>query len=109
MMGGGGQPKSAQIKFSHLTSLSTSSRLNDSQVKGGVTLQIAPIKFWRGEATMLSQICSQKKIGFSRGVARLYAPMTVWPGGGLFGHVKSEVGKIGFSRGVALPYAPMTV
>ena len=44
---GGGQPKSTQIKFSHLTCLSTSSRLNDSQVKG-VTLQIAPIKFWGG-------------------------------------------------------------
>ena len=54
MMGeGGSTPKSAQIKFSHLTSLSTSSRLNDSQVKcslykGGVTLQIAPIKYWGG-------------------------------------------------------------
>ena len=51
LWGGVGQPKSAQIKFSHLTSLSTSSRLNDSQVKcslykGGATLQIAPIKYW---------------------------------------------------------------
>ena len=64
--GRGGQPKSVQIKFSHLTSLSTSSRLNDSQVKcslykGGVTLQIAPIKYWGGSTTS-SQIYSQKKL-----------------------------------------------
>ena len=58
------------MKFSRLTSLSTSSRLNDSQVKcslykGGVTLQIAPIKFGGGSTTS-SQICSQK-IAFSKG------------------------------------------
>ena len=76
-MGGRGEGVNPILPRSnfHILPLSTSSRLNDSQVKcslykGGVTLQIAPIKFWgEGGSTMSSQICSQKKIGFSRGVA----------------------------------------
>ena len=69
-MMGGGQPKSTQITFSHLTSLSTSSRLNYSQLKcclykGGVTLQIAPIKFWGGIFGQVKSVV--KKIAFSKG------------------------------------------